>query len=249
MTTMGATDIPSPGGPVRVYAAVARRIDAAAEALSAVMAYVPLERFGLDMQVSRALEGIRALQSSCSLVPSTDLATSSAASSAGRPRPAAGTLATPASQTSTPHPAAKQPPVEYSEDASLYERACALAKEKASVSYVQRKLGQISYQATAALLTRMVSEGVISDFSGARAQPSGNGADFPAGAIHNGRTHVARLEMHHDFRSEAESLLACTDWVGLKACFEHLANHALEREAGRAAGDDAADRTLPSSSQ
>lgn len=51
----------------------------------------------------------------------------------------------------------------------LYAQAVALAKKKASVAYVQRKLG-CGYQRAAALLERMVRDGVIADYAGRREQ-------------------------------------------------------------------------------
>lgn len=49
-------------------------------------------------------------------------------------------------------------------------------------------------------------------------------ADFPLGAIINGRTHAERLEFT-GFECEGGNLLLCTDWVEFRRCFEHLADY------------------------
>lgn len=48
-------------------------------------------------------------------------------------------------------------------------------------------------------------------------------AQIPLGAIHNGETHIVRLETHYKFQCEAGELVNCEDWQGLKNCFRHLA--------------------------
>lgn len=63
-------------------------------------------------------------------------------------------------------------------------------------------------------------------------------AEFPAGAIVNGRTHIDRLESFYRFDCEAGPLINCDDWHGLKRCFEHLAERASNGQApaGAASG-------------
>lgn len=47
-----------------------------------------------------------------------------------------------------------------------YARACAFAREKASVAYVQRKMGTIGFMRAIEYMERMISDGVISTYAG-----------------------------------------------------------------------------------
>lgn len=48
-------------------------------------------------------------------------------------------------------------------------------------------------------------------------------AEYPAGAVENGRAYAARLESSYQFECEAGPLSNCSDWHDLIRCFEHLA--------------------------
>lgn len=66
----------------------------------------------------------------------------------------------------------------------------------------------------------------------AQPAPAQDGRDYPAGAIVNGRIHIDRLEsLHYNFECEAGPLRLCSDWDGLKRCFEHLADRAARAPA------------------
>lgn len=49
--------------------------------------------------------------------------------------------------------------------------------------------------------------------------------DEPTGAVINGRTLMDRLETGYSFDCEAGPLRLCSDWVGLRQCFEYLADY------------------------
>lgn len=51
--------------------------------------------------------------------------------------------------------------------------------------------------------------------------------EHPAGAIHNGRFAIERLENTYDFQEQMGHRLAlCSDWQEVVRCFEYLASHA-----------------------
>jgi hypothetical protein len=50
-------------------------------------------------------------------------------------------------------------------------------------------------------------------------------ADFPAGAIENGRVYIERLERDYQFNCEAGPLTLCSDWIELVRCFEYMADY------------------------
>lgn len=79
------------------------------------------------------------------------------------------------------------------EENAQYEQAKQIAQEKASASYVQRKL-RCSYNAAVRHLNRMVEEGILSTYSGARHidyKTSG-----PASAAIQPPTHIETIELY-----------------------------------------------------
>lgn len=52
----------------------------------------------------------------------------------------------------------------------------------------------------------------------------------PLGAIHNGRTHIARLVEHYDFTCGGGGLEHCQDYIELARCFEALAEYVARGE-------------------
>ena len=51
--------------------------------------------------------------------------------------------------------------------------------------------------------------------------------EHPAGAIHNGRVAIERLENTYEFQEQKGHKLAlCSDWQEVVCCFEYLASHA-----------------------
>ena len=56
-------------------------------------------------------------------------------------------------------------------------------------------------------------------------------ADFPTGAIENGRELMRRIEDHYTFiEVNGHHLSNCYEWLELRKCFEHLAGFTKHRE-------------------
>lgn len=59
----------------------------------------------------------------------------------------------------------------------------------------------------------------------ARAALATQPAEYPAGAVENGRTLMSRLEQWYTFADDQGHALAmCKEWLDLKECFEHMAD-------------------------
>ncbi len=62
-------------------------------------------------------------------------------------------------------------------------------------------------------------------------------AEFPLGAIENGRAFMDRVEHQYDFTCEAGPLASCYEWQEARRCFEYLASWANQVALSHPASD------------